>query len=140
MNTWPKVTFVVSIKHTFIGFLPRICYSITEPTYHPFLSWQTWDLLRVMVYGFQGFCEDFLHRNPGYTIYPVRLNGSAIETLFSQLKYAAGGHLSGVNYASARASILTWGNVKQRRSGTYCSAPLHIRRHPLHKTRYGKSK
>lgn len=117
-----------------------IGYSITETTSRPFLSWQTWDLLRVMVYGFKGFCEDFLCRNPGYTIYPVRLNGSAIETFFSQLKHTAGGHLSGVNYSTARASILTKGSVKHKQSETYRSVPLHVRRHQLCKTKYGISK
>ncbi len=91
MNTWTKVLLTI-IMHTFIGSRFCIGYSITETASRPFLSWQTWDLLRVMVYGFRGFCEDFLRRNPGYTIYPVRLNGSAIETFFSQLKYPAGGH------------------------------------------------
>lgn len=137
-----------SFKHLLSQCIPywfsllHIGYSITETTSRPFLSWQTWDLLRVMVYGFRGFCEDFLRRNPGYTIYPVRLNGSAIETFFSQLKYAAGGHLSSVNYSTARASILTRGSVKHKQSGMYRGAPLYIRRHPLHKTsyRHGKSK
>ena len=126
--------------HLFISFVSCAGYSITETASRPFLSWQTWDLLRVMVYGFQGFCEDFLHRNPGYTIYPVRLNGSAIETFFSQLKYTAGGHLSGVNYATARASILSRGSVKQKHSGAYRSAPIHIRRHPIYKSKYAKSR
>ena len=69
----------------------------------------------------------------------MRLNGSAIETFFSQLKYTAGGHLSGVNYATARASILSKGSMKHKHSGGYRSAPLHIHRHPLHKSKYGKS-
>ncbi len=65
-----------------------------------FLAWQTWDLLRLMYYGFTGFTSEFLQKHPGYTIYPIRLNGSAIETVFSQLKYATGGNLMSTNYAS----------------------------------------
>lgn len=143
MNTW---TQVMRLKCHGISWGSsnalsiNVGYSITETSSRPFLSWQTWDLLRLMVYGYRGFCEDFCCRNPGYTIYPVRLNGSAIETFFSQLKYAAGSHLSIVNYATARASILTRGNVKPKRSIMYRNAPLHIRRHPLHKTRYSRAK
>ena len=40
-------------------------YTITTTTWRPFLSWQTWDLLRVMYYGFQGFCAEFLQKHPG---------------------------------------------------------------------------
>ena len=71
-----------------------------------FISHQTWDLLRIMYYGFVGFCTDFFEKHPGYTIYPIRMNGSAVETVFSQLKYATGGNLISTNYASARSSIL----------------------------------
>eukprot|EP00733_Pompholyxophrys_punicea_P001526 Pompholyxophrys_punicea_v1_NODE_795_length_1280_cov_4.899756.p1 type:complete len:237 gc:universal NODE_795_length_1280_cov_4.899756:399-1109(+) len=55
-----------------------------------FLSWQTWDLLRLMVTGFLSFLADFFQKFPGYYIIPVRLNGSAIETLFSQTKQVKG--------------------------------------------------
>ena len=41
-----------------------------------FLSWQTWDLY----YGFKNLRADFTSANPVY------LNGSAIETFFSQVK------------------------------------------------------
>ena len=73
-----------------------------------FLAWQTWDLTRLMVSGFKLFIQDFFRRHPNtdHYIIPVRLNGSAVETLFSQLKYCAGGHLSATNYATARSSIL----------------------------------
>ena len=52
---------------------------------------QTWDLLRVMYNGFVGLCTDFISENPGYFIIPVRMNGSAVESYFSQLKFSAGG-------------------------------------------------
>ena len=101
-----------------------------------FLSWQTWDLLRFMFYGFTGFCEQFLQDHPGYTIYPIRLNGSAVETLFSQLKYASGGNLMSTNYASARASILVKGCVAGRNKGDdYRDAPLFVRQHQLKKVK-----
>ena len=57
--------------------------------------------MKLMYYGFNGLCTDFLLAHSGYTIYPVRMNGSAVETLFSQIKHATFGHLSSVNFASA---------------------------------------
>ena len=51
---------------------------------------QTYDLLRLCVYSFQHFCEYYLARHPGYYVTPLKLNGSAIESLFSQIKYNAG--------------------------------------------------
>ena len=99
-----------------------------------FLSWQTWDLQRIVYYGFTGFCEDFLTSHSGYFIYPSRLNGSAIETIFSQLKYSTGGNLLSINYASARASLLIKGCVSGRYKGDdYRDAPLYIREHKLHR-------
>ena len=91
-----------------------------------------------MYYGFKGFCKAFLAKHPGYTVYPIRLNGSAIETFFSQLKYTTSGQLSSTNYATARAAILTRGSVahKKRRPDTYRSTQLYIRKHPLKKTQY----
>ena len=73
-----------------------------------FLSWQTWDLMRLTYYGFKGFIQSFFerHQDEDHYIIPVRLNGSAVETLFSQLKYSTGGHLRSTNYASARSSLL----------------------------------
>ncbi len=37
---------------------------------------------------------------------PICLNGSAIETLFSQFKYTSGEHLSSANYPHARLAYL----------------------------------
>lgn len=79
------------------------------------------------MYGFEGFCTDFLKRHPGYCIYPIRMNGSAVESLFSQLKYTTGGNLMATNYASARAVILTKGSISARKRGDdYRDAPLYI--------------
>ncbi len=64
-----------------------------------------------MYYGFTGFCDDFLRKHPGYTIYPIRMNGSAVETVFSQLKYASGGNLMSTNYSSVRSSLLIRGSI-----------------------------
>ena len=40
-----------------------------------------------MYHGFKGLCEVFLAQHPEYYIVPVRITGSAIETVFSSLKY-----------------------------------------------------
>ena len=89
------------------GLLIDTSFSATSTKQTSFLSWQTWDLLRIMTFGFVGFCEDYVARHPGYYIAPVRVSGSAVETLFSQLKHAAGGRLSAVNYPTARATLST---------------------------------
>ena len=57
-----------------------------------------------MYYGFKNLCADFTSAHPGYTIYPVHLNGSAVETFFSQVKHATSGQLSSLNYAIARGA------------------------------------
>ena len=76
-----------------------------------FLAWQTWDLLRLCVYGALNLVDDFTRRNPDYFIVLARINGSVVESLFSQLKYAASGKLSSVNYAWARKAVMTKVNV-----------------------------
>lgn len=80
-----------------------------------FLAWQTWDLTRLTLYGFTDFVKSFFQRHPNtdHYIVPVRLNGSAVETLFSQLKYSAGGHLSSTNYATARSSLIVKKTVRR---------------------------
>ena len=52
-----------------------------------FISWQTWDLLRILVYGFTGLVKRSLHDYNGYYIFLFKVNGSAAEMLFSQFKF-----------------------------------------------------
>lgn len=66
----------------------------------------------MMYFGFVGLCEDFVTAYPGYYIVPVQINGSAIESLFSSLKYDASGQLSAANYMAALAAIQTTKAVK----------------------------
>ena len=59
-----------------------------------------------MVSSFLGFCEWFFaHFEAPYFVTPLRINGSAIESLYSLLKFGAGGHLSGLNYGSGLARV-----------------------------------
>ena len=60
-----------------------------------------------MYYGFKGLCEDFISQNPGYIIALIRITGSAIESVFSCLKYISGGNLSSVNYSSSLSALVT---------------------------------
>ena len=76
------------------------------PHFYPCYVFIAWDLLRVCVYGFNNFAVDFLEKYPDNFISPVRLSGSAVETLFSQFKHTAGGKLSATNYANTRAAHL----------------------------------
>ena len=57
---------------------------------------QTWDLMRLCWYGFKGYIEEFFKLHPNYYILPLRANGSAIETVFIQLKHSSRGTLTGV--------------------------------------------
>ena len=109
-----------------------IGYNVADPKGRKFLSWQTWDLLRITWFGYKEFCQDFLERHPGYAVYPLRLTGSAVETIFSRLKFITGGHLSAVNYSSARANLLTRYEVHgQKMRDEYRNAPLYVREHQL---------
>lgn len=59
-----------------------------------------------MVSSFLGFCEWFFaHFEAPYFVTPLRINGSAIESLYSLLKFGAGGHLSALNYGSGLARV-----------------------------------
>ena len=69
-----------------------------------FISWQTWDLLRITLYGYKKFRKAFIQRHPGYSVYSLQLTESAV--IFSRLKLITGGHLSAVNFAAARANFL----------------------------------
>ena len=82
----------------------------------PLYTHAAWDLLRIDVQGFRGLCRDFLKKHPrGYYIAPLRVTGSAVETLFGQFKFSAGGKLDAANYPIARAAFL----MKQATQGHY---------------------
>ena len=85
-----------------------------------------------MFYGFTQFCDDFLTRHgDGYYVVPLKLNGSAVETLFSQFKSLSGGKLSGTNYPSVRKMFLSRRDVLGHRPSAavagYRDVPLYIR-------------
>jgi len=103
------------------------------------LYFTAWDLLRIDVYGFRAICEWFFKAYPTYFISPLRLSGSAIESLFGQYKHAAGGKLDAVNYATARAACLVRQSVSSHHSGKgYRDEALHTTEIPLKKKIYNK--
>ncbi len=60
-----------------------------------------------LVNGFKGLVEQFIHDHPNYFIAPLRINGSAIESVFSCLKYICDGNLSSTNYSTSLSAITT---------------------------------
>lgn len=68
--------------------------------------WQTWDLLSILINRTKSLVADFTTRNTEYFLVLSRINGSVVESLFSQLKYSVGGKLTSINYANARASVI----------------------------------
>jgi len=98
-----------------------------------------WDLLRICVYSFQQFAEWFFEEYPEHFLSPVRLSGSAVETLFSQFKHCAGGKLSASNYAIARSANLVKNVVAAHHSSkSYRDTPLQLSECNLQKKKYGK--
>ena len=95
-------------------------------------AFQTWDLTRLMYYGFTEFCQSFLQTFPVYYIWPLCLNGSALETIFSQLKSSMNGHLTSVNYAPALATLKLKRQIHGWRGKyVYRGTPLYVRELPL---------
>lgn len=87
-----------------------------------------------MVFGFKGLTVDFLSTRPGHHINPKRVNGSAVETLFGQMKHMTSGNLTGHSYETAKATLLTKRMVHGRRTECdYRNTPLNVRQLELKK-------
>ena len=56
-------------------------------------------------------------------------NGSAVETLFSQLKHTTASNLSAANYETAKATLLT--KVQSKGKDDYRSDTLYLRQSDL---------
>ena len=86
--------------------------------------------MRLTWYEFLEYSKEFLSLHPGYYVAPLRANGSAVETIFSQLKHGSRSGLTAVSYGPARAQLLTkrhvLGYVDQ-----YRDAPLYIHTNEL---------
>ena len=89
---------------------------------------QTWDLMRLLYFGFTGLCQDFTARHgPDHYIVPVRINGSAIESLFGRFKFDAGGNLSAVNYEAALSRVLTADAIARTSMDSYRNSELNVK-------------
>ena len=92
----------------------------------------TWDRMRISWYGFHGFCQEFFELHPDHYILPLRANGSAIETVFSQLKHSSRGTLTAVSYGPAKAQLVTKRAVHGPHvRDDYRNAPLYIQESEL---------
>ena len=81
-----------------------------------------------MFNGFTGLCQDFIAEHPGYFVIPVRITGSAIESVFSCLKNISGGNLTSINYTTSLASLATQREeTSSSKEDTYRKATLHIK-------------
>ena len=133
MHAWELMTLCICLC---ILCLSHAGSNPVDSKFKAFLAWQTWDLLRIMWQGFKLLCTNFTTQNPGYYISPLRLNGSAVETLFSQLKFISHGNLSATRYPQALASLLTKGSIRGQKVAGSCSyrgATLYVRQHELTK-------
>ena len=100
-----------------------------------------WDLLRIDFYGFTAFCKWFFAAYPTYFVSPLRISGSAVESLFSQYKHIAGGKLDAVNYTTARGAHLMKQIVSEHHSGTdYRDQSISVAELGLKKKTYNSTK
>lgn len=98
-----------------------------------------WDNLRIDVYGFIELTRHFLKSYPGYFLSPLRISGSAVESLFGQYKYMSGSKLDAANYATCRSKYLA--NQAVHHSGQfYRDQELSIPIAPLEKKKYSSKK
>ena len=128
-------------------------FQISNSNEKKYLAWQSkklimiasvifssaFDLLRIDIHGFNMFCKHFVTKYPGYFISPLRTTGSAVETLFSQYKYSAGGKLDAANYSYSRAVSLVKQVTTTHHSGEdYRDGELAVPSLPLSKKQYNK--
>ena len=103
------------------------------------IALQTWDLLRLMYYGFREFCQEFLQRFPGYYIVPLKINGSGIETIFSQLRFSTARNLSGSNYGYSLSALTLGRSLHGHGHGhgksKYRNARLYVRQKAIKRKR-----
>lgn len=126
---WAKESEKDEDKRTFLAWQVNGCnygYMYTYKHTHT----QTWDLMRIMWYG---LVNDFTTSNPGYYINPRRVNGSATETIFGQLKQTTSSNLTAANYETAKATLLTKQQSSSKDGEQYRSAKLYLRQSNLSK-------
>ena len=84
--------------------------------------------MRLLYFGFSGLCQDFTARHgPNHYIVPVRINGSAIESLFGRFKVDAGGNLSAVNYEAAVSRVVMADAISCTSDHCYRNSELNVK-------------
>ena len=72
-----------------------------------------------MVNGFLSFCGWFFDNvapNGKYFISPLRINGSAIESIYSILKFSSGGNLSSLFYGPSLGKLINRKDMAQNKN------------------------
>ena len=72
-----------------------------------------------MVNGFLMFCDwlfDNVSPNGKYFISPLHINGSAIESIYSVLKFASGGNLSALSYGPSLGKLINRKGMQQNKN------------------------
>ena len=72
-----------------------------------------------MVNGFLSFCDLFFDNvapNGKYFISPLRINGSAIESIYSILKFSSGGNLSALSYGPSLGKLINSKDMIQNKN------------------------
>ena len=65
------------------------------------------------------FCDWFLDNvspNGKYFVSPLRINGSAIESIYSVLKFASGGNLSALSYGPSLGKLINRKGMQQNKN------------------------
>lgn len=86
----------------------------SSPREKRFLGWQTFDLLRLSLCGLKTLCNNYFsatNDNDHYII-PFRVNGSAIESVFGQVRQKTQGKATSLSYAPALKKLQVEGNLK----------------------------
>ena len=87
--------------------------------------------LRVNIYGFRGLVKDFLSSHPGHHII-LGESMAAGSKHFGQLKHRTSENLTGHNYGSTKAVLLTRRQVTgAKQKDDYRNTPLNIRQSEL---------
>lgn len=71
------------------------------------------------MHGFLSFCEWFFNNispNGKYFISPLHINGSAIESIYSVLKFASGGNLSALSYGPALGKLINRKDLERNKN------------------------
>ncbi len=73
--------------------------------------------------------NQFLTQNPDYYVHPLKINGSAAETLFSQFRFETNSKLTSINYASARSRTLMKKDIhgSSKAARGYRDTPLYLK-------------